>query len=233
VIFVNKKAIKVKYIIDVNRISDIEIPKGLYKNITEHAQEKRTGCPAVKSADKRLFYGYPPFSITFEFGLNNGNTFVNYNINNSEVYDSPKLRTLVENLVRVTNNNNKFVDFQMQLPYSFITDEKDLEVLTVPPINMKTENVTYLNGLYKPYGWIRNQSSTWILDDINKTGYISFDFDKPCIGYVFNKPVDLKYTEITDDIQNYINQNKFLLQYKTKLNNIYKDILSRRPKSLI
>lgn len=233
-IFKLQKKVDVKYIIDTNRIVDIEIPKGMYKNIEQHNQENRTGCPAVKSATHRLFYGYPPFTITFQFGLdNNNNTYLNYNINNSEVYDSDKLRQLISNLIRVTNNENKFIDFQMQLPYSFITDDPELEVLTIPPYNMLTENVTYLNGAYKPYGWIRNQSSTWILNNINETGYITFDFNKPCIGYVFNKPVNLEYTEITPEIQNFINQNKFLLQYKTKLQNVYKTILSRRPKSLL
>lgn len=212
----------------------MNLPKAMYKDITEIPFESKTKCPAVAGARNRIFEGYPPFTIEFEFGLNaSGDTYAHWNILDSEVFMSENIKQLVFELIRVTNNNNKFVDFQMQLPYCFITDDKDLEVLTAPPINMEYENCYYLAGAYRPYGWIRNQNSAWIVEDIKKPAKVKFDINKPCIQYIFNKPVDLSYTEKTEKMQNFILQNMGILNYKHKLYDTYKTVLSRRPDKLL
>ncbi len=178
-IFNKTKAIDIGYIIDIKRVTEEEIPIALFKNIEVLPSEKRTGCPAAASADKRMYQAYPPFTIDIEFGVNGiGEPFYKYNLEESEVFFSKDLEKLIQSIIRVTNNRDKFVDLQLMLPYSFITDDKDLEVLTTPPIGMQTENVFYLAGAYKPYGWIRNQNSAWILQDLNKVGKVKFDVNK-------------------------------------------------------
>lgn len=233
-IFNKTKAIDIGYIIDIERVTEEEIPIALFKNIEMLPSEKRTGCPAAASADKRMYQAYPPFTIDIEFGVNGiGEPFYRYNLEDSEVFFSKDLEKLIQSIIRVTNNRDKFVDLQLMLPYSFITDDKNLEVLTTPPIGMQTENVFYLAGAYKPYGWIRNQNSAWILQDLNKVGKVKFDVNVPCIGYTFNKPVNIELQNITDKIKNFRNQNMRILQYKYKLGNTYKTVLSRRPKKLL
>jgi len=233
-IFNINKPVDVKYIIDIPRITQHFAPVSLYKNIEPLETEKKTGCPAAKSAEKRIFHAYPPFTIEVEFGLNGiGDTFINWNYDKKDFPDNSYNKNLINSLMNVFNHNNKFVDLQMMLPYCFVTDDKELEVITLPPNGMQTENVTYLPGAYKPYGWVRNQNSTWILKDKNKIGRIKFDYNIPCISYVFNKSINLEYTEIDDKLQKYINQIKFSANYKLGLTDIYKTALSRRPKKLL
>ena len=233
-IFNKTKTIDIGYVIDIERITDIEIPTSMFKNIEMLPTEKRAGCPAVGSADKRMYQAYPPFTIDIEFGVNGiGEPFFRYNLKESEVYFSEDLEKFLQSLIRVTNNKDKFVDLQFMLPYSFISDDKDLEVLTAPPIGMQTENVFYLPGAYRPYGWVRSQNSTWVLQDLTKTGRIKFDVNVPCIGYIFDRPVNIELKELTNEIKNFRNQNMGILQYKHKLGDIYKTVLSRRPKKLL
>lgn len=233
-IFNNTKPVDIGYIIDIERITNVDIPVGMFKNIEMLPTEKRAGCPAANSAYKRMYQAYPPFSIDLEFGVNGiGETYFKYNLKDSEVYFSQQLEDVLNSIIRVTNNRDKFVDLQMLLPYSFVTDDKDLEVLTTPPIGMETENVFYLPGAYRPYAWIRNQNSAWVLQDLDKVGKVKFDVNVPCIGYTFNKPVNIELKEITDKIKNYRNQNIGILRYKYKLGDTYKTVLSRRPKKLL
>jgi hypothetical protein len=233
-IFNNHKPIDIGYIIDIKRITNQEMPTAMYKNIEKLPTEKRSGCPAASSADKRMYQAYPPFTLDLEFGVNGiGEPFFRYNIEDSEVYFSEQLEDLLQSLIRVTNNRGKFVDMQMQLPYCFITDDKDLEVITTPPIGMQTENVFYLPGAYKPYGWIRNQNSAWVLQDLDKVGRVKFDVNVPCIGYTFNKRVNVELKDISDDIKKFSGQNTGILRYKFKLGDTYKTVLSRRPKKLL
>lgn len=233
-IFNNSKAVDIGYIIDIERITNIEIPTSMFKNIEMLPTEKRAGCPAANSANKRMYHAYPPFTFDLEFGVNGiGEPYFKYTLEDSEVYPSEQLQELIQSLIRVTNNRDKFVDLQLQLPYCFITDDEELEVLTTPPIGMQTENVFYLPGAYRPYGWIRNQNSAWVLQDLNKVGKVKFDVNVPCIGYTFNKPVNIELKEITNKIKNYRSQNMGILKYKFKLGDTYKTVLSRRPKRLL
>ncbi len=99
--------------------------------------------------------------------------------------------------------------------------------------NMKTENCNYIHGGFKPYYWVRSFNSSWTLKDINKPGKLYFDINNPFISVVFNKSVDLKYMEITKEINDYLNESFRINSFRKNLNNIYNNVLSRRPKRLL
>ncbi len=141
------------------------------------------------------------------------------------------VHTLINSLIVLRYENNA-INLQLLAPYAFVTDDKELEFTTVMP-NMKTENCNYIHGGFKPYYWIRTFNSSWTLKDINKPGKLYFDINNPFISVIFNKSVDLKYMEITKDINNYLNESFRINGFRKNLNNMYNNALSRRPRRLL
>lgn len=227
------KKTKASYIIDTDLIETPNVPKGVYTDVQEYKSFRRVGCPAVTSADKRLFFVNSPLTIEVEFGLDNDNVpYYKY------IYDSKTTQTTeytqewLDKILSVQITNN-VVDFQMISPYAFVTDDKDLEIQTLPPPNLIHENCCYVTGAMKPYGWIRNLNSAWAIIDNHKPARLKFNIDKPAIMFNFSKPTEINLIEKTPTIDNYLKQNKFISTYRLHQKLIIQNILKRRPKNLL
>jgi len=226
----NKKN-KVQYsILNVDTLKDHAI--GLWQNVEKYPNySKDFGCPAVNSVTNRIYYVNSPFTIEVKFGLNNNNEpYYTYEYDTNVHPISDAIKELLEIIFHVEVNNNR-PTFQVLLPYGFITDN-DITLTTIGP-NIMSKNVVYVPGSLNIKNWIRNVNSAWTLEDVKQEGVLYFDINKPIIQYIFDKPVDLKYAEITDKQNKYYLQSKGLLNFKLNISNAYKYIIKRRPKKLL
>ena len=101
------------------------------------------------------------------------------------------------------------------------------------PINVETENCVYVPGGLKPYYWIRNFSSAFLLNDQTKQAKVKLRIDKPILSFYFNKPVNLKLIEETEAIKFYKAQNHGIVNFRNNLEKYYMNVISRRPRKLL
>jgi len=228
--FIKKKSI-CKYIIHTDYF-DEAVPKGIFPNIKKNIESNKFGCPSVSYINDRLYTVNSFIDIEFTVGVENKEPYYTYTYNDKKTPINGVVHDLINKLTHIEMDSNGVVNFQFLLPYAFVTDDKDLDVITLEP-NIKKENFKYINGGLKPFYWIRNLNTAWELIDNKKIGVLAFSIDKPIINYVFNKSVDLQYTEVTKPILNYLNQNKFIVNYRRSLNKVINNIIKRRPKKLL
>jgi hypothetical protein len=233
-IFNKQKKSKVKYIINADAFSKTQttdtLSLGIFKNIETHSVD--VGCPAISSGANRVFTVNAPITFKLELYFKQ-NVFSNqYNFDTNHYPDTELMHNFIDSSLTMNVERGLIIQAQHISPYSFITDDKDLEVMTVPPV-MNSTNMKYIGGAFKPYGWIRNINSSWHIIDNKKTGVLYFDETKPYLTFVFNKPIDLEYTEMTPAMYNYYQQNKRIVHYTEKMSNLYPTILSRRPNKLL
>lgn len=232
-IFNHRQKTKASYIIDTDLIETPSVPKGVYSNVQQYRSVRKVGCPAVASADNRLFYVDSPLTIEVEFGLDDFNKpYLKYLFDTKTTQDTVYTRQWLDKILAVQETNG-IVDFQMIMPYAFVTDDKDLEIQTVPPPNLIHENCSYVIGSLKPYGWIRNLNSAWALIDTSKPARLKFNIDKPALMYNFNKPVAVELVKKTPLINDYLQENKFVSSYRLHQKKIIDSIVKRRPKKLL
>jgi len=208
----------------------LTIPKSIFNNL-EKPDLNKFGCPSISSVNNKIYSANSFVSVEIEYGLKDGEAYYNYDLNEKDMQLNNDMHTLIKSLIVLQYENN-LINLQLLAPYAFVTDDKELEFTTVMP-NMKTENCNYIHGGFKPYYWVRSFNSSWTLKDINKPGKLYFDINNPFISVVFNKSVDLKYMEITKDINNYLNESFRINSFRKNLNNIYSNVLSRRPRRLL
>ena len=227
-LFNNFKTSSVGYI-----INDIECPKGIVPNIEKYSNLiYKTKCPSVSSIHNRLYYANSILDIDIEFGIKDNQGYFNYNFTN-EHPPSDLMHNLVRKIVSVESlTSNATVHLQVHSPYSFVTDVKDIELVSLP-VNVETENCVYVPGGLKPYYWIRNFSSAFLLNDQTKQAKVKLRIDKPILSFYFNKPVNLKLIEETEVIKFYKAQNHGIVNFRNNLEKYYMNVISRRPRKLL
>ena len=208
----------------------LAIPKSIFNNL-ETPNLNKFGCPSIASVNNKIYSANSFVSVEIEFGLKNHEPYYKYILDKKSMQINNDVHTLINSLIVLQYENNA-INLQLLAPYAFITDDKELEFTTVMP-NMKTENCNYIHGGFKPYYWIRSFNSSWTLKDINKPGKLYFDINNPFISVVFNKSVDLQFMEITDQIQNYLNESFRINNFRKNLYSIYNNALNRRPRKLL
>lgn len=207
------------------------IPKSIFNNL-ETPDLNRFGCPSIASVKNKIYSANCFVSVEIEFGLKDNEPYYNYVLDEKSMQINNDVHALIKSLIVLQYDNNNAINLQLLAPYAFVTDDKELEFTTVMP-NMKTENCNYIHGGFKPYYWVRSFNSSWTLKDINKPGKLYFDINNSFISVIFNKSVDLKYMEITKDINNYLNESFRINSFRKNLNIIYKNAISRRPRKLL
>lgn len=233
-LFNNNKKVKVQYFLN-KKVFKYElqekIPLGLYKNL-QFLNTKNTGCPAIQSSSNRVLNLFPPVEVDLEIYDADTNPQYKYTFNKSIHPTTNDMHDFVTSLVGIIKEKNNLVHLQILQPVCFLTDDKELEIVTVPP-NIEVKNLEYISGAMKPYYWIRNLNTTYKIIDNTKNAHIKIKIDKPIMTYVFNKSIKLEYVDTNKTIENYYDQNKRIIQYRLKLNSLYKDIVTRRPKKLL
>ena len=228
-IFSNFKKSSVKYI-----INEFDCPKGIVPNIEKYSNIiHQTKCPAVAMVHSRLYYANSFLDIDINFGMKDGEPHYNYTFTEEHPVSS-FMHDLIKTVIRVQPlpNSNTTLHLQINSPYSFVTDTKGIELVSLPT-NIETENCVYVPGGLKPYYWIRNLNAAFLLTDMTKMGKVKLRIDKPMCLFYFNKPVDLKFTEQTEKIKSYIAETAGIVNYRSKIEKYYTNVINRRPRKLL
>lgn len=229
-LFPLSKKNKVQYsIVDEGTVAEHSL--GIWQNVDKYPNySKYFGCPAVNSVDNRIFTINSPVTCELTFGISIDGPYYNYEFDTKIHPVETDVHNLIKGIFQVENNKG-FTTFQIMAPYVFITDE-ELNITTFGP-NIETENVTYVPGTLNIRNWIRNLNSAWTLIDQNREGKILFSVDKPMIQILFDKPVDLFYSPMTEIQNNYYRNIRGILKSRSNMNKLYKHIVLRRPKKLL
>jgi len=227
-LFSNFKKTTVKYF--VKKIENI--PSGIYSSIEKYSNIiHQSKCPAVAMTNNRFYYANSFLNIDIEFGLKeNDEPFYSY-VFGKEHPPFKEMHSLIDRVVKVAYVNDA-VNLQVISPYLFVTDDKNVEVITIPP-NIEYENCVYVPGGLKPYYWLRNLNSVFMLSDKTKMAKVKFRINKPMLFFYFNKPVDLKYMEATEKIKSYHSQVRNIIAFRSGLEKYYMNVVNRRPRKLL
>lgn len=184
-------------------------------------------CPSIASTNNRILSIYPKFSVDFVINIDE-HAHYEYEINKKHHRSTQQMHDLLLNSILLDSRNDKY-HFQLVGDICFVTDDKELELFTTVAPNTFTNDCTFINGAFYPYGWIRPLNSAWEVKDKSK---ITFDRNVPYMYVIFNKPIELEYVE-NKKIKNYLNESYDITNYGLGINQFYKNALSRRPKKLL
>lgn len=188
------------------------------------------GCPAMSSMKNRLVALYPPISAEFEIYYEDGKPYYKYEIDTSIHTQKNEIHKFITDNVLLEAPKDNLLDLQLFLNYAFITDDKELEMITVAPYEMETHKAEYVFGTFNPYSWVRPVNSVWYVQDGTK---LVFNRELPATYVLFNKPIELSFKENTGELSRFISETKNITAYVKKTSNLFSHVLSRRPKKLL
>ena len=230
-IFNKHRTTKVQYFINTE-IYSMDFGKSFFPNIEKYSSNLGTKCPSVQSIKNRIYKVLSPLTIDVELVNNDDKLTYNYNFDDKTFLANENNHLLLDRLLMTEKTINDFRHFQFFTPYTFITDDKDLEIMTMPYSN-NSNNVEFIAGSFKPYSWLRNINGSWKLIDNKKNGKIQFNLRDPIFLITFNKPVELEYVIPNKKVIDFYNESKNIVNVRNNLKDIYKTVESRREKRLI
>lgn len=216
----NNKHTELKYFIDT------DIPKGFFSNIQIESTAHKTKCPAVMSMKNRVLNILSPIDI--EITINKDDTY-DYTFSN-KFQSNELVHSYIKNNFVVETKNN-FKSFQYLTPYTFVSNDDDLEIISMEG-NVEINNMKFITGSFYPGKWVRNINASWYITDINKLSTINIKEGDVLTKIILNKSCSLEYIEENNLIKNYKSNISNLLKYKVSIKNNIKDIVSRKPKQL-
>jgi len=214
------------------RLPNNSVPKFVYKDF-KLINKNEFNCPSVGSMNNRMYEMDSMFDIEIEFGLKNNEPYYNYRFNTDVYKNTIKVHEAIGSLIRVEYDND-IVTLQFITDSIIVTDDKDLELILLPPLETpEIENCKFVSGSFYPYAWLRNLNSSYVLSDNSKPGSIKLSMDKPLLTVLFNKPINLKEIKPTNEMFEYHQYMFDIVSYRKKINNIFPFILSKRPKKFL
>tara|TARA_Y100000004_G_C8938906_1_gene423288 strand:- start:875 stop:1543 length:669 start_codon:yes stop_codon:yes gene_type:complete len=184
-------------------------------------------CPSISSTNNRILAIYPKLSAKFTINIDEHAHF-DYVINKKHHKSTQKMHDLLLESCILEQVNGKY-HFQLVGDICIVTDDKELELLTVVAPNIKTKDCTFINGAFYPYAWLRPLNSAW---QVNNGSQITFDRNTPYMYLIFNKPIELNYVE-NNNIKNYLKETYDIVNYGLNIKELFKNTISRRPKKLL
>lgn len=225
----NNSKTKVKYFIDAYSSNLLRtIPKGIFPDI--QSVNNKIGCPSVSSANDRLFVINSFLDVDIEFGYKDNKPYYKYELNNKHPFREDMHRFMSDTIG--CHYEKGIVHLQIISPYYLVTDDKELDIYTLNP-NNEMENCTYVSGSFKPYYWIRNFNSTYLLTNHDKPATVKLRINKPLLSFVANKKLDIEFFYPSEKVLNYHSQSSAVINYRNNLSDVYKTIFNRRPKKLL
>ena len=224
-LFRKNKPIDIYYDFDTSMF-DNYIPKGFFNNVEKYNTEKKLMCPSVNAIDKQLYVVNSPVDISYKIKNNN------YTFDFDGIPVTDKTIQIIQNLTKVSVNNNKKYTFQLLVPYIFYTDTPDTHITLLPP-DIYTENVKFVAGTFNINQWLRSAISAYVIIDPSKEAIIEYKKDKPVYYIMFNKNANVNYKLMKPETFDYfmgIREVNILRQY---VNKYAPGIISRKPKSYI
>ena len=219
-LFLNKNKTKVKYFVDTETLVNDEVPALFFEDVEKYKTNKNLLCPAINSSENRVFY-IPSFAdLTIKTGLKDNEPYYEYEFDTKQLRATEYLHKTIKELLICDVNEKNVFNFQILLPYLFVTDDKELELIVMPP-NIETKNLKFAVGGFHIYSWIRHINSGWYLIDKKKEGVINVKKGEPLVYIIFNKSVSLEKTYETIKIKEFAKTHKKIVQYVKNINNFF------------
>lgn len=192
------------------------------------------GCPAIGGLNNRLFTLPGLLSIEIEFGVNEDGPYYNYMLDGKVHSTSSDMHQLVNNMLSVRTSDDGRAVLQQTISLIFVTDDKDLEMTSMNPLdNVDKTNCSAVIGAFYPYAWLRPINLAWIQEDVNIPAKINLIKGEPCNTIFFNKPIDLKEIEPTEDILKYMSMSLSSINFHRNIRTIFSTISRKRPKRML
>ena len=228
-LFKNIKQTSVQYGI----YTDLKAPNSIYPNIELLNNHSELKCPAVNSISNKIF-GVNSFlkaKIEVHYVEDAESLRFRYDFDDSYHPANSTMHQFIKDLI-ILNTDNGNHTIQILSPYVFLTNDKNLEINTIQP-DTKVENLEYVMGGFKPYGWARPLNAAYKLIDNNKIGVIHLDVNTIMMKYMFNKPIKLQYVDFNTKQLNFINSCKGAIKYRKNINKLYNTHINRRKKNIL
>ena len=192
------------------------------------------GCPSIGGLNNRLFTLPGILSVQIEFGINKEGPYYNYMLDEKVHSTSDDMHTLMGDMLSVRATDDGRAVLQQTISMIFVTDDKDLEMSLMNPLdNVDKTNCSAVIGSFYPYAWLRPINLAWVQDDINKPATINLVKGNPCNTIFFNKPIDLKEIEPTEDILKYMSYSTASINFHRNIRTIFEGIKRKLPKRML
>jgi len=184
-----------------------------------------TKCPAHIQVGYDTYALLQPYNVTFEVGHNHF-VFKEGEVEADRFFTISSLR-YVDNVLSL----------QLNYPFYFITDDKDLFMESLPP-DYKTKHVLpktdFIRGGFKPYAWVRPIHPAFhfnIKDDSIVT--CKLKKNQPICYVKFNKNVNMKYKAWDDKLEREALKVHNITDLVSGTQYLYDLAIKRRPKKLL
>lgn len=230
-IFNKNKIVKIQYFINANSL-DLDAPNSLFPNIIKYDSNAKTGCPSVSSLNNKIYKVLSPTTTEVELNVEDNDLKYKYEFDESVLRTDNRTHNILQTLLHTETNQHNFKDFQHLSPYIFVTDDKEIEITTMP-YPLEQYNLEFIAGSFKPYSWLRNINGSWKLINEKEKATIKFILNEPMFLLLFNKPVELEYITPTKDMLDYYAESKHIVNIRKNLKDIYNTVQLRRPNKLL
>lgn len=223
------KKVKVQY----GFILDSEVPSSIFPNVRKNKNYSSLLCPAVSSQKDKFFFIESFLDADIKIFFNNEINSFDYSYEFNKKFHPPfnEVHKLLKETISVIETNG-ILTVQVLLPYYFLTDFKNLSITLLDP-NLKTQNLEFLSGSFNIFNWSRSINLAYAVIDKNKTANLKLKINEPIIKIMFNYPIALEFVEFNDKQLKFIKSHLNIAGYRRGINQVFKTVLSRRPKKLL
>ena len=188
------------------------------------------GCPAVQIANNRLYAINAPLDVKWIYNPVTGLMETEFTGSNT----AGQLGQDIFNFINVTKQEvHGVLTLQCIVPYILFTDTKDIEVSLLPGTDLKMDNCTFIPGSFNIYSWNRMLNFAVEVTDKKKQASFEWSVDKPFMLLHFNRPVDVEYKLMTDEMWAMCREVKNITKLRNNTTKVYNTVIKRRPKKLL
>jgi hypothetical protein len=214
-------------------LRDEYIPMSMLNDVEKY-QVNTVGCPSVSYMSNKIYTLKSWITAEIKFGINNlGKEYYEYNYDTTQFAVDSEVHRVMKDALSISKDKNGNAVLQVLYPIYYVTDDKDVEISTIPESTVGLDNCKYLLGSFNIYGWIRDINVSFIQLDNTKLATIYLNFNKPVMNIVFNKAVNLKKIEPNKKILQYKKNMYEITKYFKKIDKHYLRLLAKRPKKLL
>ena len=188
------------------------------------------GCPAVSVSSTRLYAINAPADLEFIYNPKTNQM----NASATSTNTSDKFVNQINKFLSFQIEKNKdMITIQINMPYIFFTDTKDIEINLLPGTDIEMNNCKFITGSFNIYNWTRTLNfSIQVIDNKSMVSF-KWNIDKPMMFVFFNKPVNLSYKIMNENMLSMIEQVKNIATVRHNITKVYNTVLKRRPKSIL
>lgn len=188
------------------------------------------GCPAVSVSSTRLYAINAPADLEFIYNPKTNQM----NASATSTNTSDKFVNQINKFLSFQIEKNKnMITIQINMPYIFFTDTKDIEINLLPGTDIEMNNCKFITGSFNIYNWTRTLNfSIQVIDNKSMVSF-KWNIDKPMMFVFFNKPVNVSYKIMNDNMLSMVQQVKNIATVRHNITKVFNTVLKRRPKNIL